>query len=234
MKTLTIIRDIALIALLAALGFAVITVARTVNEIPARIDTRVAAIQDDVIGEAMALNLQIAKLRTDALKEIDKQASGIRYDATGQLTALRTDTLARADALISDANDQAGRALDIADRRIGDGVYQIEQIRKDVKPSLDGAAALEKDAKDSWDSNYYDVASLLDSAEVTTTSIAQTSEAIRDAAPKLTASISGVATSADGIAADVKREADDLTKPQTFWAQFRMWLLAAARIVGAL
>lgn len=46
-------------------------------------------------------------------------------------------------------------------------------------------------------------------------------------------SLEKVGASSEGIAKDIKREADQLTKPPGFWAGFRMWMITVARFGGA-
>jgi hypothetical protein len=52
---------------------------------------------------------------------------------------------------------------------------------------------------------------------VAITSAAHASEAVRDAAPKVAESVVSIGKSADAIAADVKREADSITKPKHWY-----------------
>ena len=56
-----------------------------------------------------------------------------------------------------------------------------------------------------------------ESVTVAITSAAQASEAVRDATPKVAESVVGIGKSADAVAADVKREADSITKPKHWY-----------------
>ena len=62
------------------------------------------------------------------------------------------------------------------------------------------------------------------------TSAAHASEAVRDAAPKVAESVVSIGKSADAIAADVKREADSITKPKHWYEK----ILGPAYAVGKL
>ena len=56
---------------------------------------------------------------------------------------------------------------------------------------------------------------------------AKASKIIAAETPRLTANV-------DQISSDVTREADSLTRPQSFWASIRAWFVALAKIYGAL
>jgi hypothetical protein len=119
------------------------------------------------------------------------------------------------------------------DRRLGDTLARVDTAlgtvdaaRRDLKPAIDGAVALEADAKDSWDDVYWDVKAMVESATVAARGVAETSEAVGKAAPKL-------ADSAVGIAADVRREADEITRPKRWWQKVLGPVYTAGRLVAA-
>jgi hypothetical protein len=99
-----------------------------------------------------------------------------------------------------------------------------------VKPAIDGAVALESDAKDSWDDMYWDVKALVGSATVAARGVAETSEAVGKAAPKLAESAVGIGKSTDAIAADVHTATSDFVKPKTFWQRMKAWLETAGKV----
>ncbi len=68
---------------------------------------------------------------------------------------------------------------------------------------------------------------VLGATKVTMGQAAVTAKAIAAEAPKMTAHV-------DSVAKSVEREADQLTKPQSFWGALRSWLLTLARMYGAL
>lgn len=151
---------------------------------------------------------------------IDTHATRIEEKAIAELQ-YGTDALDR----------RAGEALVLA----GETAQLLDQraasMQADVRPVLANSAALVKDAQESLDDSYWDGKALLESATVATTSAAQASEAVRDAAPKLSQSAVSVGHSVAGIAAAVKREADELTKPQTTRQKIAAWLGLIPRIV---
>ncbi len=125
----------------------------------------------------------------------------------------------------------------MADRRLGDTLARadialrtVEALRNDVKPAVDGAVALESDAKDSWDDMYWDVKALVGSATVAARGVAETSEAVGKAAPKLAESAVGIGKSTDAIAADVHTATSDFVKPKTFWQRMKAWLETAGKV----
>jgi mRNA-degrading endonuclease RelE of RelBE toxin-antitoxin system len=114
--------------------------------------------------------------------------------------------------------------------RVGDWRIRFEALRNDVKPVADGAVALESDAKDSWDDVYWDVKALVGSATVAARGVAETSEAVGKAAPKLAESAVGIGKSTDAIAADVHTATSDFVKPKTFWQRLKAWLETAGKV----
>ena len=180
---------------------------------------------------------EIQATRTALVAEVDKQASGIRRDASGQVAALRTETLARMDTLSAMLDKRTGEALQIADVRLRGVQGTLDGMRGDLSPVLLNAATLEanyaalgKDARDSLDDLYPDIKASTESATVAITSAAHASEAVRDAAPKVAASVVAVGKSSVGIAADVKREADDITRPKRWYEK----LIGPAYTIGRL
>jgi hypothetical protein len=94
-----------------------------------------------------------------------------------------------------------------------------------AKETLTTTNALVQDAKDSWDDIYYDVKAMVGSATVAARGVAETSEAVGKAAPS-------VAKSVAEVAAGVKREADEFTKPKTVRQKVFDWVGIIPRIVG--
>jgi hypothetical protein len=74
------------------------------------------------------------------------------------------------------------------------------------------------------------VKATVESATVATTSAAQASEAIRDAAPKVARSVVRIGDSSAGIAEDVRREADRFTGPATLKERILDYLKMAALV----
>jgi hypothetical protein len=74
---------------------------------------------------------------------------------------------------------------------------------------------------------------LVAASKVTAGETAQTMRTVRDAAPKIVASVADVGNSADGIAADVQREADEATKPKRWWQKILGPIYTVGRLVAA-
>ena len=60
--------------------------------------------------------------------------------------------------------------------------------------------------------------------------VAETSEAVGKAAPKLAESAVGIGKSTDAIAADVHTATSDFVKPKTFWQRMKAWLETAGKV----
>jgi hypothetical protein len=164
-----------------------------------------------------------------------------RADLVHQVESARQDLLGKADVQFGTIQSESFRQItefrSMADRRLGDTLARadaalrtVEALRNDVKPAVDGAVALESDAKDSWDDVYWDVKALVGSATVAARGVAETSEAVGKAAPKLAESAVGIGKSTDAIAADVHTATSDFVKPKTFWQRMKAWLETAGKV----
>jgi hypothetical protein len=161
---------------------------------------------------------------------IDRQLTNALGKADGQLT----NALGKADKQITAGLAEVHLLNLNADKRSGELLKIAAGVRGDLKPSLDNTAALVKDAQDSLDDSYFDIKATIESATVTTHSIALASEAIANAAPSVSASVVGIGKSADGITADVHTATAEFVKPKTVLQQIQSWLLTIARIYGAI
>ena len=169
------------------------------------------------------------------------EINATRADLVHQVEAARQDLLGKADVQFGTIQSESFRQItefrSMADRRLGDTLARadaalrtVEALRNDVKPAVDGAVALESDAKDSWDDVYWDVKALVGSATVAARGVAETSEAVGKAAPKLAESAVGIGKSTDAIAADVHTATSDFVKPKTFWQRMKAWLETAGKV----
>jgi hypothetical protein len=185
----------------------------------------------------VAVSVEIEATRAALVAEI----AATRADLINQVEAARKDLLGKADAHLSTIQSESFRQItefrSMADRRLGDtlaradtALHTVEALRNDVKPAVDGAVALESDAKDSWDDMYWDVKALVGSATVAARGVAETSEAVGKAAPKLAESAVGIGKSTDAIAADVHTATSDFVKPKTFWQRLKAWLETAGKV----
>jgi hypothetical protein len=175
---------------------------------------------------------QIEKLLSD-------QMTGLRADANAQLTAIREGALKTE----KDANDRTAEAL-----------TKIEEIRGDLKPVLDNAAAIEihadtdlADARKATehavnptevagfvrDSRFFiaRAARAAGTVEQAGNDVDKALPALLDSAQALTDSSKSVGASVAGIADDAHKEADEFLKPKTFRQKVFDWLGMIPRVV---
>jgi hypothetical protein len=191
--------------------------------LPGEVPATRAALVGEIDATRLQIEDQVEAARKETLALVDRQSTAIQSNA---LSAIAGES--------EIANGQITAALTIADRRMGDTLTRVdaalgtvEALRKDAKPSLDNSAALVKDLQDSLDDNYYDLKATIESSTVAVTGIARAAEAVGDAMPSMTAS-------ADSVGKSAAKEADALTKPQTFWQGVKSWLLLVGRCAGFL
>ena len=186
-----------------------------IGALPAEMDATRAAVMGEVIA-----------LHRDTMALVNAQATGTRADLNAQLTGLRTDAMARVDVLGKQADTRLGEALQKADTRLGEATGAIVGLRKDLQPTLAASADLETDAKDSWDDLYWDIKASVESGTVTMHSMALASEEVARAAPTMS-------QSAADVAVDVKREADEITKPKRWYEKILGPVYTVGRLVAA-
>jgi ABC-type transporter Mla subunit MlaD len=225
------LRDILICALLAVLILAAYCGAlfiRTATETAKAVPGEIAQTRAALIG-------QMEALRVDALKEIDKQANGLRAELHGDVRLVNAQVFAITGQLnqrTGDALTRVDTALSILDKRTGEVTATAAGIRTDLKPTLDRSAALAKDAQDSLDDNYYDAQNLLQSSEVAVTQIAQTAETVNKAAPDQLAAAQKTAAAVAGITTDVHTMTTAMLKPKTFWGKVWAGITVASRFAG--
>ena len=128
----------------------------------------------------VAVSVAIQATRAALVAEID----ATRADLINQVEVARKDLLGKADAQLSTIQSESFRQItefrSVADRRLGDTLERadtalrtVEALRNDVKPAINGAVALESDAKDSWDDVYWDVKAFVGSATVAARGVAE-------------------------------------------------------------
>ena len=169
-----------------------------------------------------------------------------RGDLTGQLESARKDLLARTERQVAAARrDVLAEVAQIrltADRRTGDALARvdaaldkIEEVRGDVQPVLKHAssvAAQVDDAAPLFLDCEYNPDCAFNRFQGTSKAIEQMAQAGAKAAPEITASVAGIASSGNAIAADAKREADEITKPKTPVEKALGPIYTLARIIG--
>jgi ABC-type transporter Mla subunit MlaD len=226
-----------------AIAVSVLSVAACFCALLLTIRATVAAVPGEIAVTRSLLIGQVAALRIDALAEIDSQANGIRKDvgimipnsinimtdvANKQLTGLRSDTMTRVDHMTVTVDGAVNKADDL-----------LTGLRYDIRPVIANtaalaanAAALTKDAQDSWDDSYDDVRGLLLSAEFATTQTAQTMQTVREAAPQFLATSQETNHQFAGIATDVHRFTTKFTAPTSLktkiWDGFKSMALIAS------
>jgi hypothetical protein len=223
-----IIKEVLLCLLLAAgtaFFLSLVMLARDADTTVKAVPAEITATRSAVLAE---VHSDIQSTRRELLATVNTQATAIQRTADHRLASIQHMVDAR-----------TAQALQIADSRLIDVTGAVKAAQADLHPVLANsatltanAAALTKDAQDFLDDSYWDLKSSIESATVAATSIAQTSEMVRNAAPQVVASVQGIAKSADDVAADVKKEADAVTAPQKWWQKILGPVYTVGRLVA--
>ena len=198
------------------------------------------------VGNAVAARVDLVLQRvTSAADAVVITVNGDPRSKTkdGKLT-LRAAALSRVDNAVVTANTQlitmqseVKAAVDKADAQLTAMRGTVTSLGSKLDPVVgsytelgEASTALVKDAKDSWDTEWWDVVGLVDSATVATTGVAKTVEAVGNAAPVVTEQVKKIGDSAVKVGNAAATEAYELTKPQTTRQKIAAWLELIPRI----
>ena len=156
-----------------------------------------------------------------------------RDDLIGIARPIPTQVLETVNVAVADADRRIEYISRRADDRMGEALDVMKTLESDAKPMMTNSASMVKDVQDSLDQVYPDIEGTVASATVAVTGIARASEAMGNAAPKVADAVVSMASSADGVAADVKREADELTKPKHWYDRILGPVYTLGRLVAA-
>ncbi len=161
------------------------------------------------------------------------QVAAARGDLTGQIEAARKDLLGRTERGVADLRtDVMGEMAQIrttADRRVGDSLVRldtaldkVEELRDDLKPTLDHAASISKQVDDAaplWLDCEYNADCLFNryvgaskGIERAALNFGQMSADVRTALPTAITTWQGIGVNVGGITANVNQ----LTKPRWY------------------
>ncbi len=224
MTRLQIAAEVALLTfylLLIGVAYEAIRTLRTIQTVPAMLDARVAAVQLDTRAEVASLRVELLGQVAGARADI-RQIAGIADQRTAQALQVVSST--------------AGEITQQAAWARMDAVGQLTAANRSLDTVARSTAALEARytnlpdeirADREYQGLVAETMGVLGATKVTMGQAAKTAKVVADEAPKMT-------SYADKIAGDVTREADVLTKPQSIWSQIRAWLMAIAKLYGAI
>ena len=163
----------------------------------------------------------------DAMRlDLNAQIAATRSVAGFQVDRLRDPLVALADARTAEAlrivDTRTGQMAETLDARTAAISTSIDGLRTDLRPTLNAATALTKDAQDTLDALYPDVQAAVDSATVAATQTAQAAESVRQAMPKLlktAQSLEENSNATTAYSANLMHNLAESTKPLPWWAR---------------
>jgi hypothetical protein len=209
-----ILKDILVCFLLLACVAFVLSLVRLAHDT----DVTVKAVPAEITATRSALTAEIQATRRDLLATVNTQATAIQRRADLRLASIQQMVDAR-----------TGQALQIADSRLSEATAQVAKVQAYLHPVLANAAA-SIDPKE-IQGTVRDTRFLVARAARTAGHIEQMSVAIEKATPQVTQSVVGIGKSADGIAADVKRETEVLTRPKHWYEKILGPVYTIGRLV---
>ena len=194
-------------------------------------DKTVKAVPAEITATKYALIAEIQNTRTDLLATVNTQATAIERTADHRLASIQKTADNRLASIEQMVDDRTGQALQIADSRLADATAQVAKVQADLHPVLANAAA-SIDPKE-IQGTVRDTRYLMARAARTAGHIEQMSNAIEKATPEVSQSIVGIGKSAEGVSADVKREADSMTGPKPWYSKILGPIYTIGRLVAA-
>ena len=114
----------------------------------AAVPAELRATRNDLLAAVTAtrqdLSSQIATARWDVLDRADKQIAALRRDTLHEVAAIRTEVVGEVDQIRATADRRVGDTL----ARVDTAMATVEGVRADVKPLLDHAGSVAKQADD--------------------------------------------------------------------------------------
>jgi hypothetical protein len=213
---MTIVKDLLKCVLLIACSAVLISLMVLVRDT----DATVKAVPASITATSYAITAEIQATRRELLATVNTQATAIQRTADHRLASIQDMVDAR-----------TSQALQIADARLTDATDQVAKVQADLHPVLANAAA-SIDPKE-IQGTVRDTRFLMARSARAAGHIEQAANAIEKATPQVAQSVVSVGKSADGIAADVKREADTVTRPKHWYEKILGPVYTVGRIVAA-
>ena len=213
MRLIRSILTFSLTVLLAALTWGAIEGALLIRSARRTVEAVPAAVSGELLETRKLLACQLTALRAQTLARVDR----LTDKADAQLTALRTDALVRVDQLTGRADAQLSTLNATATALQQQTTATIGAVQLDLGSFEDAATAVLVTTNKTVSDLHPQLLGLVAAAKVTAGETAQTMREVKTAAPEMVKSVQGIAASADGIAADAKLEADEITRPKRWW-----------------
>ena len=213
---------VAVIALVGRIFLFVGDIGYQVTTLPDRIDDRLAHMQADLVT-------QFENTETDLFKVVN-QAVVRTDDRTGQALRIIKTTSGHVDDFL-DQNASIGL-------NVNDQLTQFNTtVATAVKPVDDLAATYTVLPSQISEDRVFKAylangLGLIAATKLSAGQAEKTMKVVADEAPAMAQHAEAVAQSSQDIAKDITREADQLTKPQTFWGGVKTWVITAARVAS--
>ncbi len=198
-------------AITAATVKAESAIATSAAELPRVADARLAAIQKQTLELVNMHGATIEKTLAGTVRILDARLASIENTADRQLSAANASlglVTTTAAATLPAVSTSASQSI----ASIASDVHSVAAPAASVAAQLNDAAPLYLDC-DSGNC-------LFNHIQGTSRAIDQTMKAVAKAAPQ-------IAESTAGVAADIRREADELTRPKRWWQKLEAWLTLA-------
>lgn len=214
-----ILKDVLICVLLSAVSALFVFLIVLVRDADKTINAVPAEITDIKLRTLAEVHSDIESTRRELLATVNTQATAIRKTADNRLQSIQNT-----------ADNRLQAIQQVVDARLGEVTAQVAKVQEDLHPVLANAAASinPEDIK----GTVRDTRFLMARAARTAGHIEQMSDAIQKATPEVTQSVVGIGKSADGIAKDVKREADVLTAPKPWYSKILGPIYTVGRLIA--
>jgi hypothetical protein len=207
----------------------------------------VAALPDEIQATRSALIGEIAATRADLMQQIAASRRDLLVRTEREADALRRDVMTQTAALVATSDRRLGDTLS----RVDTALATVDALRQDLKPSLEGAAAITAqvngalplylDCDHNPDCVFNRYVGVSKGVERASLNFGQMSQDVRGALPpmlqtwkQIGADVAGITKNVDGISADVHTMTAAAAKPKSFWGKVWAGISVMSRFAGLL
>jgi len=220
------------------------------------IQQTLACILLAAVASLAVYSVLLVRAATWAVAAVPYQIQATRAALIAEIAATRSDLIQQIAASRRDVMAEAAAVRTTTDRRLGDTLSRVdtalatvESLRHDLKPSLDGAAAITSQIGDALplyldcdhnpDCVFNRYVGVSKGIERASANFGQMSQDVRGVLPpmlktwsQIGAGVSATTVNVDGITADVHTMTTAATKPKSFWGKVWAGITVTSRFAG--
>jgi hypothetical protein len=222
------------------------------------IQQTLACILLAAVASLAVYSVLLVRAATGAVAAAPREIQATRAALIAEIAATRADLIQQIAAARREVMAEAASIRTTTDRRVGDtlarvdtAVATVDSLRHDLKPSLDGAAAITAQVSDALplyldcdhnpDCVFNRYVGVSQGIERASANFGQMSQDVRGALPpmlhtwnRIGVDVSATTVNVDGITADIHIMTTSANKPKSFWGKVWAGIVVTSRFAGLL